>query len=209
MSILPTAHIGRRSVVAPDQVLQDDAVHTDTEKDRRARARAGVAAVDALLEILEQRHLRSQKGRVGMLPQWQRGLEAGGLVVPLTVSSATTTILLHERLLDWQVELLNAAYPRRAMGARLEQDVLSGGFASQAWRRGAHRWYGACGQAALRSGRSTLGHLDAESRMVAPMPPAEAPRTGENLDGLTDREVSVLWVVAEGLTNAQVPGDCI
>jgi DNA-binding NarL/FixJ family response regulator len=39
------------------------------------------------------------------------------------------------------------------------------------------------------------------------MPSAEGLlRTRENLDGLTDREVSVLRVVAEGVTNAQVAG---
>jgi DNA-binding NarL/FixJ family response regulator len=51
---------------------------------------------------------------------------------------------------------------------------------------------------------STLGHLDPDSRAVAPMPPSEWSRARGNLDGLTDREVGVLRVVAEGLTNAQV-----
>jgi signal transduction histidine kinase len=49
-----------------------------------------------------------------MLRQWQRGLAASGLVVPVAVTRATTTSVLQERLLDWQEELLNAAYPRRA-----------------------------------------------------------------------------------------------
>jgi DNA-binding CsgD family transcriptional regulator len=140
--------------------------HTDTEKDRRARARAGIAAVDALLEVLGQRHLRGQDVGVGLLPQWQRGLEASGLVIPVAVSSATTTILLYNRLLDWQEELLNATYPRRT--------------------------------------RSTPGHLDPDSRAVAPVPPVQGSPRPRNLDGLTGREVGVLRVVAEGLTNTQV-----
>jgi DNA-binding CsgD family transcriptional regulator len=168
--------------------------HTDTEKDRRARARAGIAAVDALLEVLEQRHLRGQDVGVGLLPQWQRGLEASGLVIPVAVSSATTTILLYNRLLDWQEELLNATYPRRTM-YRSEHE---------AGRRPTHRWHRISRRSALRSRRSTLGHLDPDSRATAPVPPFQgSPRPG-NLDGLTDREVGVLRVVAEGLTNARV-----
>jgi DNA-binding CsgD family transcriptional regulator len=167
---------------AADQVQVDEADHNDTERERRARARAGIAAVDALLEILEQRHLQSQEVEVGMLPQWRRGLEASGLVVPTTVSGATTTILLHERLLDWQEELVNVAYPRRAT----------------------HRRYRASRRSALRSRRSTLALVVPDPRPVAPMPPEQGARARDNLDGLTDREVGVVRVVAEGLTNAQV-----
>jgi DNA-binding CsgD family transcriptional regulator len=212
---------------AADQ-LQDKADHTDTEKERRIRARAGIAAIDALLEILEQRHLQSQDVGVGMLPQWQRGLEVSGLVVPVAVSGATTTIALHEGLLDWQEELLNAAYPRRTMYARLEHDsrdvvgqvvewptvqpapvstnrhALPGGFAAQTRRRETHGWCRASRRSALRSKRSTPGHLDPESRAVAPVPPVEGSRRRGNMDRLTEREVGVLRVVAEGLTNAQV-----
>jgi DNA-binding CsgD family transcriptional regulator len=213
---------------AADQ-LQDRTGQTDTEKERRMRARAGIAAVDALLEILEQRHLQSQDVEVGMLPQWQRDLEASGLVVPVAIASATTTIALHEGLLDWQEELLNAAYPRRTMYARLEHDIhdvvgqvvgwpavqpaapsstnhraLLGGLATQTRRRETHGWYRASRRSALRSKRSTPGHPDPGSRAVAPVPPVERSRTRGSLDLLTEREVGVLRVVAEGLTNAQV-----
>jgi DNA-binding CsgD family transcriptional regulator len=215
---------------AADQVREHKAGHTDTEKDRRARARAGIDAVDTLLEILELRHLRGEEVGVGRLPEWRRGLEASGLVVPVAVSSAATTVSLHDRLLDWQEELLNTAYPRRAMNTRLEHDshevvgqvgrlptghpapistnhrAVSGGLATQTWRRGTHRWYGACRQTTLRSGRSTRGHLDPDPRAAAPIAPAEGRRTRESLDALTDREASVLRVVAEGLTNAQAAG---
>jgi signal transduction histidine kinase len=99
---------------AADRLLQDRISHAGTEKERRARARAGIAAVDGLLETLEQCLLDRQDARVATLPHWQRGLEASGLVVPVAVTSTTTTTVLHKRLLDWQEELLNAAYPRRA-----------------------------------------------------------------------------------------------
>jgi DNA-binding NarL/FixJ family response regulator len=180
---------------APRLVLDDEAHHADAERHRRARARAGVAAVDALLDILEQRHPQSREGEVGMLPQWQRGLEASGLAVPAAVAGATTSTLLRERLLDWQQELLNTAYPRRAVTTR---------FASQTTRRKTHRWYRASRGSALRARRSTLGHVAPVSLAVAPVPPAERSGTGGNLHGLTDREVGVLRLVAEGLTNAQV-----
>jgi DNA-binding CsgD family transcriptional regulator len=163
-----------------------------------------------------------------MLPEWQRALEASGLVVPLAVSGATTTVVLHERLLDWQEELLNTAYPRRAMYARMEPDshavagevaplpagqpasigtdhrAPSDGSATQTTRRETHRWYRASRRSALRSRRSTVGQLDPDSRAVAPVPPAERSGTRGHPDGLTHREVGVLRVVAEGLTNAQV-----
>jgi DNA-binding CsgD family transcriptional regulator len=204
--------------------LQDKADHPDTEKECRMRARTGIVAIDALLEILEQRHLQSQDVAVGMLPQWQRDLEASGLVVPVAVSGATTTVTLHEGLLDWQEELLNAAYPRRTMYAHLEHDsrevvgwqtaqpapisashrAHSGGLATQTRRRETHGWYRSSRRSALRSRRSTPGQLDPESRAVAPLPPVHRSRTRGNLDRLTDREVGVLRVVAEGLTNAQV-----
>jgi DNA-binding CsgD family transcriptional regulator len=114
------------------------------------------------------------------------------------VSSATTTILLHERLLDWQEELLDAAYPHREVGPLPHS--------TQAWRGGTHRWHRVSGRSRLRSRWSTLGRLDPAPRAVAPLPPAEGSRTRGNLDGLTDREVGVLRVVAEGLSNAQVAG---
>jgi DNA-binding NarL/FixJ family response regulator len=49
-----------------------------------------------------------------------------------------------------------------------------------------------------------MGHLNPDSRVVAPPPPSEGSRARGNLDRLTDREVGVLRIVAEGLTNAQV-----
>ena len=58
--------------------------------------------------------------------------------------------------------------------------------------------------AALRSSRPTLELLDPDSHVVAPVPPAGRSRSCDYPDGLSDREVVVLRVVAEGLTNAQV-----
>jgi DNA-binding CsgD family transcriptional regulator len=189
MSILPAAHIGPG---AGAQGLGDKAEYTDAEKNRRRRARAGIAAVDALLDILEPFLPQNPQVGLGMFPEWQRGVEASGLVVPTAVSSATTATLLHERLLDWQEELVNAAYRRRATHARLGTRI------------GTHGSHRARRQAALRPRRCTPGHLAPDHRAVAPLPPAEGSPAHVNLDGLTDREIGVLRVVAEGLTNAQV-----
>lgn len=173
----------------------------DSERSARVHARAAIAAVDALLEILEERALQSEDVSVGMLPEWRRRLEASGFLVPVRVASATTTIALHERLLDWQEELLRAAYPGRATDAPSELHAheiaglmrgLTAGPEPPTMRREALRRYRLSRRSALRSRRS------------APVTPGEGSRGGANLDGLTDREVAVLRVVAEGLTNLQV-----
>ena len=182
----------------------------DAERDRRARALAGIAAVDALLEILEQRHLRHQETEMGMLPEWRRGLEASGLVVPIAVSGAATTILLHDRLLDWQQQLLHDAYPRRAQHLHVELHS-DGVLAEEAGRslaaptvRSEQRWYRTSRRSVLRSRRAAFGYQDPDARPASPSPPGEQSRPRGNPDGLTDREVDILRVVAEGLTNAEV-----
>lgn len=130
-----------------------------------------------------------------MLPQWRQYLEETGLAVPAAVAGAPTTVELHARLLDWQEALLDAAYPRRVTRATLGDPRRP---------REVHRWYRASRRAALRSLRSTLGHLDAEAPAVTYAPPADGTRARWTMDGLTDREVDVLRIVAEGLTNVQV-----
>src|SRR5690348_10521528 len=96
--------------------LPDRAEEQCDARERRVRSRAGIAAVDTLLEVLEQR--RDGTGEqvdADLRLRWLWDVETIGLVAPAAVSGATTAAQLHEGLLDWQEELLDVAYPRRAI----------------------------------------------------------------------------------------------
>ena len=86
---------------------------TDVARRTRRLERAGVAAVDALLGVIEEGHLARANRRSGMRPEWQAPLEKAGLNVSDEVRSARNTAELHERLLIWQDELLNRRDPTR------------------------------------------------------------------------------------------------
>jgi DNA-binding CsgD family transcriptional regulator len=177
--------------------VRDTSRLTESAGDLRTRARASLAAVDALLDLLEQRRLRGADIRVGLRPEWRRRLEESGLVVPQTVAESATTDQLHERLLDWQAELVRVLYPPRALRGHL------GGYGIPPRRMMSHRWSRASMRAALRSTVSVVGRpvpLQLRPEDLVPAACAEP----LNPDGLTDREIGVLRVVAEGLTNAQV-----
>src|SRR5690348_6223127 len=91
-----------------DRVGPPDAEESCDARERRSRARAGIAAVDAYLEALEQR--RDGAGETidaDLLRRWLWDLENIGLVAPAAVSRATTAGHLNEGLLDWQEELLD------------------------------------------------------------------------------------------------------
>jgi DNA-binding CsgD family transcriptional regulator len=181
----------------------DRADHPTTDGTTRRRALAGIAALDALLEILEQCHLDGQEMQGGMPPAWLRDLEALGLAVPIAVSTAATTCMLHEQLVDWQEELLDTAYPHRAIRARAERGSNEEAGTPVVRRHQTPRRHPASGQSALRLGRLTLRRRTVGPAVAAPPPPSADPRARRNRDGLTDREIIILGVVAEGLTNAQ------
>jgi DNA-binding CsgD family transcriptional regulator len=166
------------------------------ERERRSRARAGIAAIDRLLEILDERHLMRQDPNVGLLPRWRRTLEATGLVIPPAVSGAATTPLLHERLLDWQVDLLAVAYPARTLSGH----ALAGASSTLTMPRMTHPGRGRSRRWVLRSWFDEPRRVDA----TPSVPPASGSRRIENPHRLTNREVTVLRVMAEGLSNAQI-----
>jgi DNA-binding CsgD family transcriptional regulator len=177
----------------------------DTGPDRRARARAAIVAVDDLLEVLEEGNLRDPHAHVAPPARWRERLEATGVAIPGSVSGATTAASLRERLVEWQSELLNTAYPRRrrqAHGSHGTQDVVGEVVPWSAARRRRHPYVSR--RSAPRPGWPPADQL--ASGPEDGMPPAQdgAAQSGRNLDGLTDREIAVLRVVAEGLTNAQV-----
>ena len=180
--------------------LPDPAEGSCAARERRVRARAGIAAVDAFLEVLEQRRDGAgEKIDADLLLQWLWDLENIGLAAPVAVSGATTIAQLNESLLDWQEELLDIAYPRRVIPMTAGHRVPPGNVVVHTHRR---RWHHPARRPALWAARPSI--------RLAVLPEAEAPRgadtvrVGRDPNGLTERELTVLRVVAEGLTNAQV-----
>jgi DNA-binding CsgD family transcriptional regulator len=183
-----------------DRVGPPDAEGSCAARERRVRARAAIAAVDAFLEVLEQRRDGARERiDADLLLRWLWDLENMGLVAPVAVSGATTAAQLNEGLLDWQEELLDVAYPRRVIPMTAGGRVPPGHVVGHTHRR---RWHPPPRRAALWSARPSI--------RLAVLPDAEAPRgadtmrAGRDPNGLTERELTVLRVVAEGLTNAQV-----
>ncbi len=73
-----------------------------------------VAAVDALISLLEERNLEGERALDRELRRHLRDLEAEvGLPLPRKVMRARTTTRLHAVLLDWQESLLDYLLPGR------------------------------------------------------------------------------------------------
>jgi hypothetical protein len=87
--------------------------------DRRRRAdgsqvRRRVAAIDRLINDLEERHLTGERTFDRVLRQRLYRLEAEvGLPLPRKALRARTTVRLHAALLDWQETLLDELVPER------------------------------------------------------------------------------------------------
>jgi DNA-binding CsgD family transcriptional regulator len=188
----------------PDDPRDDRAKHPDTGPDWRTRARSAIVAVDDLLEVLEERRRHSGGVEDAPPPRWRERLEASGVAVPGTVSGATTASLLRERLVEWQNDLLSAAYPRRRPSTQSAHEAREVVGEVVAWSTATRRRPYVSRRSALRRVRHAVEQLVPGSGRDASTPQAGAARASRNLDGLTDREIAVLRVVAEGLTNAQV-----
>jgi hypothetical protein len=78
------------------------------------QARAGIVATDALLSIIEERHLKGARKSITMRGEWRSLLEGAGLTVPADIRDARSTVELHARLLVWQEELLSHLDPNRS-----------------------------------------------------------------------------------------------
>ncbi|HEV7678029.1 MAG TPA: hypothetical protein VGQ42_05640 [Candidatus Dormibacteraeota bacterium] len=102
-----------RGIAAANTAIRSEAMLGDALRRRRREARVAVSAVDELLGILEQRHLDGEARGVAFQPAWRRLLERGGQPVPAPILTTTSTIVLHERLLDWQEQLLDQLAPGR------------------------------------------------------------------------------------------------
>jgi hypothetical protein len=102
-----------RGIAAANTVIRAEAVLGAELRHRRRNARVAVAAVDELLGILEQRHLEGETRAVSIRPAWRSLLESSGQPVPATLLTTASTVVLHERLLDWQEQLLDQLAPGR------------------------------------------------------------------------------------------------
>ena len=79
-----------------------------------SRARQRVAAIDALINQLEERHLTGDRTFDRVLRQRLTRLEEEvGLPLPRKAMRARNTVRLHAALLDWQETLLDALVPER------------------------------------------------------------------------------------------------
>jgi hypothetical protein len=127
MELRSTPASSRRSdgIAAASHVIRT-AIDDGRSRRRQAlQSRAGIAAIDALLEIVERRHLDGEPRDVRMPAPWRNLLEGAGLSIPAHVLRAPTTVELHERLLDWQDALLEAASPLRVGIRSAEGEGLS------------------------------------------------------------------------------------
>ncbi|MBJ7608038.1 MAG: hypothetical protein JF887_01215 [Candidatus Dormibacteraeota bacterium] len=85
------------------------------ERGARSRIRRQVAAVDALVTLLEERNLSGNRIFDRPLRQRVHQLqEEIGLPLPRNVVRARNTVRLHAALLDWQESLLDLLIPQRA-----------------------------------------------------------------------------------------------
>ena len=189
----------------PDDPGDNGSELRDTRPDWRTRVRAAIVVVDDLLEVLEDSNLQGADAEGAPPPRWRERLEATGVPVPGIVSGAATAAALRERLMQWQRYLLNAAYPRSRRstpGAHVTQDVVGEVVPwSTAKRRRRPYVSRRSGPRPAWPAAEQLVHGSEDD--VSTSQGGEAPPS-RNLDGLTDREIAVLRVVAEGLTNAQV-----
>jgi hypothetical protein len=117
----PSPATGRLSVA--NRAIREAAVSFDVTVALRRQARRGIAAVDRVLEAVEQHHLARCPRGVPPVPQWIAWLEQeGGLSVPAHILELRNTVRLHGALMDWQDELLSRASPGRAQLARAEEE---------------------------------------------------------------------------------------
>jgi hypothetical protein len=79
-----------------------------------SQIRQRVAAIDALINLLEERHLTGERTFDRVLRQRLHRLETEvGLPLPRKAVRARNTVRLHAALLDWQETLLDALVPER------------------------------------------------------------------------------------------------
>lgn len=92
------------------------AQRAEAQRSRRdaSTTRRRVAAIDALIGLLEERHLTGERTFDRVMRQRLYRLEAEvGLPLPRKAVRARNTVRLHAALLDWQETLLDTLVPER------------------------------------------------------------------------------------------------
>jgi hypothetical protein len=80
----------------------------------RSRLRQRLAAVDQMIDVLEERHLVGNRAVDRVLRRRLHSLEAEvGIPLPRKAVRARNTVRLHAALLDWQETVLDALLPER------------------------------------------------------------------------------------------------
>ena len=80
----------------------------------RSRVRQRIAAVDQVINQLEERHLTGNRALDRVLRRRLRHLEQEvGMPLPRKAVRARNTVRLHAALLDWQETVLDALLPER------------------------------------------------------------------------------------------------
>jgi DNA-binding NarL/FixJ family response regulator len=107
--------------------------------------------------------------------------------------------------MEWQDDLLSTAYPRRRPSTHDVQDGAEVVGSAVPWSERPRRRRPYMSRRSVHRTRWPSEAQDAPGdRGDASTPAADAASPRRNLKGLTDRELAVLRLVAEGLSNAQV-----
>lgn len=79
-------------------------------RSRRRGSRRGIEAIDAVLGEVEEYNLSRRRPSMPIFARWRSRLEEeGGLSIPQPILDLRHTVRLHQALMDWQQELLDAA----------------------------------------------------------------------------------------------------
>ena len=114
MSAQPTTHRETDLIAQAGEEIWARRAAAERSRRDALTTRRRVAAIDALVGLLEERHLAGERTFDRVLRQRLYRLEAEvGLPLPRKAVRARNTVRLHAALLDWQETLLDTLMPER------------------------------------------------------------------------------------------------
>ena len=109
-----TAYRGSSLLVTAGVEIWERRIASWRHRIDRSRIRQRIAAVDEVIEVIEERHLRGNRALDRMLRHRLRNLEQEvGMPLPRKAVRARNTVRLHAALLDWEETVLDALLPER------------------------------------------------------------------------------------------------